>query len=101
MKNKVQIINPDSFNCENHWYPKALNATIHPMVNFFLNMDKNSLMASHIKEELSYSPKGELFRKDLRNYNVDSFDIVLMRLPRNWLLAIYLLLRVQKRTLAL
>lgn len=35
-----QQIEPGSFEAENHWYPKALNATIHPMVNFFLNLNK-------------------------------------------------------------
>lgn len=38
------MISPNSFNGENHWYPKALNATIHPMVNFFLNLDKERII---------------------------------------------------------
>lgn len=41
---KVQLIQPGSFEAENHWYPKALNATIHPMVNFFLNLDKTRII---------------------------------------------------------
>ncbi len=36
----AQLMLPNSFEAENHWYPKALNATIHPMVNFFLNLSK-------------------------------------------------------------
>jgi hypothetical protein len=44
MKNQVKIIQPGSFNGENHWYPKALNATIHPMVSFFLNLDKERIV---------------------------------------------------------
>jgi len=35
-----KIYKPGSFEAENHWYPKALNATIHPMVAFFLNLSK-------------------------------------------------------------
>lgn len=31
----TELIKPNTFNNENHWYPKVLNATIHPMVNFF------------------------------------------------------------------
>lgn len=31
-------IAPGSFKSEDHWYPKALNATIHPLVSFFLNL---------------------------------------------------------------
>lgn len=36
----AQTILPGTFEAENHWYPKALNATIHPMVDFFLNLSK-------------------------------------------------------------
>ncbi len=44
MKNKVENIKPGTFNAEDHWYPKALNATIHPMVNFFLNLSKERII---------------------------------------------------------
>lgn len=47
MKQSVQLITPGSFVCEHHWYPKALNATIHPMVNFFLNMDKKRIITRY------------------------------------------------------
>ena len=32
------MILPGQFEPANHWYPKALNATIHPLVNFFLHL---------------------------------------------------------------
>ena len=35
---------PGSFEAHNHWYPKALNATIHPMVNFFLNLEQERII---------------------------------------------------------
>ncbi len=38
MEKDIQVIQPGSFIGEDHWYPKALNATIHPMVSFFLNL---------------------------------------------------------------
>lgn len=44
MKKQIEMVSPNSFNGENHWYPKALNATIHPMVNFFLNLDKERII---------------------------------------------------------
>lgn len=40
MNHSVHNIQPGTFEAENHWYPKALNATIHPMVSYFLNLDK-------------------------------------------------------------
>ena len=44
MMNDVKIVKPGNFQAEKHWYPKALNATIHPMVNFFLNLDKDRIV---------------------------------------------------------
>lgn len=34
----VRAVAPDTFSTEAHWYPKALNATVHPLVSFFLNL---------------------------------------------------------------
>ena len=47
MTNETILVKPGSFNNENHWYPKALNATIHPMVNFFLNLDNNKIVSRY------------------------------------------------------
>lgn len=42
--NKVSIIQPDQFEAQNHWYPRALNATIHPMISFFLNLEQERII---------------------------------------------------------
>lgn len=44
MKTKTEVVLHGTFNGENHWYPKALHATIHPMVNFFLNLSKDRII---------------------------------------------------------
>jgi len=44
MKKSIELIRPGSFVSEDHWYPKALNATIHPMVSFFLNLSKERII---------------------------------------------------------
>ena len=44
MNRTIQVIQPGTFEGENHWYPKALNATIHPMVSFFLNLDTKRII---------------------------------------------------------
>ncbi len=62
------LVKPNSFEAENHWYPKAINATIHPMVNFFLNLSKERIVnrychlhpmvkADKLTEILSYECK--------------------------------------------
>lgn len=47
MSRKIEIFKPQSFICENHWYPRALNATIHPMVSFFLNLEKDRIISRY------------------------------------------------------
>jgi hypothetical protein len=43
----VTIVSPGTFIPEDHWYPKALNATIHPMVSFFLNLSKDRIITRY------------------------------------------------------
>lgn len=62
------VIKPGEFEAHRHWYPKALNATIHPMINFFLNLEQERIISRYchmhptvdplkLKEILSYKAK--------------------------------------------
>lgn len=42
--NAAQVIHPGEFESHQHWYAKALNATIHPMINFFLNLEQHRVV---------------------------------------------------------
>jgi len=42
-----RVVQPDSFEAHKHWYPKALNATIHPMINFFLNLGQDRIITRY------------------------------------------------------
>ncbi len=64
---RTQLIEPGSFESHNHWYPKALNAAMHPMINFFLNLDNKLIInrychlhpkvkATKLLEVVSYQP---------------------------------------------
>lgn len=66
--NKITSVSPGNFEPENHWYPKALNATIHPMVSFFFSLSKErianrychlrpTVSPDHLLELLSYKPR--------------------------------------------
>ncbi len=44
---KKKLILPDQFEPSEHWYPKALNATIHPMINFFLNLSQERVITRY------------------------------------------------------
>ncbi len=43
----IKEYEPGSFKTDDHWYPKALNATIHPMVSFFLNLEKDRIISRY------------------------------------------------------
>ncbi len=46
-KTIARTIKPGDFEAHQHWYPKALNATIHPMVNFFLNLEQERVITRY------------------------------------------------------
>ncbi len=65
---KIELIKQKSFIPENHFYTRVLNATIHPLVAFFIRMDIERLIARFchlnpqvekkvLQEILSYQPK--------------------------------------------
>ena len=43
----TKLIEPNQFEPHDHWYPKALNATIHPMINFFLNLEQERIISRY------------------------------------------------------
>lgn len=45
--NPVRAVSPGTFQAEEHWYPKALNATIHPLVSFFLNLSTERIVSRY------------------------------------------------------
>ena len=64
----AMLIQPGEFEAHDHWYPKALNATIHPMISFFLNLGHEKIIkrychmhpqvnATKLHEILKYKPK--------------------------------------------
>jgi len=67
LPNAIQV-EPGQFEGHRHWYDKALNATIHPMVNYFLNLSRDRIVnrychlhpvvsAEYLHELLNYSCK--------------------------------------------
>ncbi len=65
---KSQLVYPGSFEPHEHWYPKAMNATIHPLIHFFLNLKQDRIIKRYchlhpkvkpdfLKEWLTYKPR--------------------------------------------
>lgn len=44
MINHVEIIEPSTFDSEKHFYPKVLNSSLHPMVEYFFNMTRSNII---------------------------------------------------------
>ena len=72
MKNQVKTVQPGSFNGENHWYPKALNATIHPMVSFFLNLDTERIIKRycHLHPMVNREKLEEILNYQSKYFNI-------------------------------
>lgn len=45
---KVEIIKPDNFEQENHFYPKALNSQMHAMMGHFFNLDHKRIINRYV-----------------------------------------------------
>jgi len=43
----VKVVLPNEFEPHLHWYPKALNATIHPMISFFLSLGQERIITRY------------------------------------------------------
>ncbi|WP_246141498.1 ATP-grasp domain-containing protein [Phaeodactylibacter luteus] len=65
---KSKLIRPGQFEPADHWYAKALNATIHPMISFFLHLDQERIIKRYchlhpivkpdvLRQLLKYKPK--------------------------------------------
>lgn len=44
---KITLVQPQSFEPHNHWYPKALNAQIHPLIQYFMNMSLDRIVTRY------------------------------------------------------
>jgi hypothetical protein len=64
----AETVRPGDFEPIDHWYEKAFNATIHPLVNFFLNLEPGRLIQRYchlhprvdpevLRELLEYQPR--------------------------------------------
>ena len=64
----VSKLTPNNFEADNHFYDKALNAQIHPLVNYFFHLDHERIIERYVhlnptvckntlKSILSYRPK--------------------------------------------
>lgn len=75
----AKLILPGQFEPQSHWYPRVVNATIHPLVHFFLHLKTNRIISRYchlhprvrpeaLQKILTYRPKHYLWSgADLMN----------------------------------
>ena len=78
MQSKIENVIPGSFISENHWYPKALNATIHPMVSFFLNLSKERIITRycHLNPRVDRSKLDEILSYQCKHFLWGGADLI-------------------------
>ncbi len=65
---QIKAVEPNSFVAVKHWYPKALNAQIHPLVSYFMHMNNERILQRYtylnpsvdrtlLASLLAYTPK--------------------------------------------
>ena len=65
---RYERVQPESFEPERHYYPRVLNAQIHPLARFFLSLDNERILARYchlnprvdplaLRDALSYQPR--------------------------------------------
>ena len=74
----VRRIAPGSFAAEAHWYPKALNATIHPLVSFFLNLSTERIISRycHLNPKTDRVRLQELLQYECRHFLWSGADLI-------------------------
>eukprot|EP01138_Halocafeteria_seosinensis_P006224 gb/GECG01006365.1/.p1 GENE.gb/GECG01006365.1/~~gb/GECG01006365.1/.p1 ORF type:complete len:530 (+),score=61.11 gb/GECG01006365.1/:1-1590(+) len=78
---KSKVVQPGSFEPENHFYPRVLNAQVHPMVSSFFSLGNERIIArychmhpdvepQHLRDILNYRPQ------HFRWAGCDTFNVV-------------------------
>ncbi|WP_196894497.1 ATP-grasp domain-containing protein [Aureivirga marina] len=70
MTRKIEIIEPNSFEAENHFYPKALNAQLHRMIGHFFNMEHDRIAERfcHLNPQVSKEKLLELLKYQCKHF---------------------------------
>lgn len=77
-EDKTLCIEPGHFENHRHWYPKALNAAIHPMINFFLHLDNQLIIDRycHLHPKVKASKLGEILHYQPQYYFWAGADLI-------------------------
>lgn len=78
MDHPLRIIRPGTFQPENHWYPKALNATVNPLVAHFFRLSNERIIARycHLHQTVDPDALRTLFREVPKFFYWSGADLI-------------------------
>lgn len=67
---KVRVVTPHSFEAEQHFYPKALNSSIHPLVEHFFNLSIDRVVSrySHLNPRVDSEALSRLLHSPTNHF---------------------------------
>ncbi len=75
---KTLQIQPENFVPENHWYEKAINATIHPAIKFFFGLSNKQIVERycHLNPKVSPQELGQILSYKPKHYLLSGADLL-------------------------
>jgi hypothetical protein len=66
----IEVMRPDEFEQENHFYPKALNSQLHPMVGHFFNLDHKRIINRyvHLNPQVDKAMLSEILKYQCKHF---------------------------------
>ena len=77
MKRNVEIIKPNNFEQDNHFYPKALNSQLHAMVSHFFNLDHERIVKryNHLNPQVDPEALLKILKGQSRHFHWGGADL--------------------------
>lgn len=77
MKRAIELIKPQCFEQENHFYPKALNSQLHPMVSHFFNLNHEQIIKryGHLNPQVNVETLKSLLSYPCRHFHWGGSDL--------------------------
>ncbi len=67
---KVEVIKPENFEQEDHFYPKALNSQLHAMVSHFFNLDHQRIIQryNHLNPQVNPNSLNDILKYQSKHF---------------------------------
>lgn len=77
MQKTVEVISPNNFEQDQHFYPKALNSQLHAMVSHFFNLDHNRIVKryTHLNPQVDGKALTELLQYKSKHFHWGGSDL--------------------------